>query len=49
LHKIMKIFKNLVENIRLHEILDSGEMQLMIGKLPLTKPIIDKILSVHQK
>jgi hypothetical protein len=49
LHKIMKIFKTLVENIRLHEILDSGEMQLMIGKLPLTKSIIDKILSVHQK
>lgn len=49
LHKIMKIFKILVENIRLYEIEDSGEMQLMIGKLPLTKSIIDKILSLHMK
>lgn len=49
LHRIMKVFKMLISNIRLHEILDSGEMHLFIGKLPLTRPIVDKIISLHQK
>ena len=49
LHRIIKIFKKIIGNIRLHEVQDSGELHLFLGKLPLTKAIIDKILSIHQK
>jgi hypothetical protein len=49
LHKIMKIFKKLIDNIREHYITDTGEKQLMIGRLSIPDQIIEKILSLHLK